>query len=185
MAYAKGKAKSTKAKLEVVDDEELEDDEDLEATEADEDEDEDDDDEDDEEEAPPAKKPTAKKAPAKKAASSDTLGVAWLCELIETKTGKTYKPAILRQLLRKMNNAGELGEREAKTRYAFGGEKDPVVVAILKRVKSGEIEKTRTENLEKLKERAAAKKGAKTAGKKVKAKVVVEDDDFEDDEDDD
>lgn len=181
MAYAKGKAKSSKAKLEVVDDDELEDDEDLEATEADED-DEDEDDEDDEEEAP--KKSTAKKASPKKAASSDTLGVAWLCELIETKTGKTYKPAILRQLLRKMNNAGELGEREAKTRYAFGGEKDPVVVAILKRVKSGEIEKTRTENLEKLKERAAAKKGAKASTKK-KAKVVVEDDDFEDDEDDD
>lgn len=183
MAYKK-KVSTKAAKLEVVDDDEdeLEDDVDLEATEADED-DEDEDDDDEEEVVETPKKKAKAAAPAKKAAASDTLGVAWLCELIETKTGKTYKPAVLRQLLRKMNNAGELGEREAKTRYSFGGEKDPVVVAILKRVKAGEIEKTRTENLEKLKERAAAKKGTK--GKVKKAKVVVEDDDFEDDEDDD
>lgn len=185
MAYAK-KTKSKVAEVEEIE-EELDD---LEETEADEDELEDDDEDEDEEEAPaPKKKAAAKKAtPAAKkaAAKSDTLGVGWLCELIEEKTGKSYTPQVLRVLLRKMNDSGELGEREAKTRYAFAGEKDPVVVAILKRVKGGAIEAAKKESLDKLKAKQAEKKAAAPAKKAVKRKPApVEDDDFEDDEDDD
>lgn len=186
MAYAKNKAKASKAKLEVVedDDEELED---LEVTEAEDDEDEDDE---EEEEAPPAAKKRGRPAKTaepvkKKAQAGESFGVTWLVGLIEEKTGKAYKPAVLRVLLRKMNDAGELGDREKKTRYSFGGEKDPVVVAILKRVKAGEIEAAKKESLDKLKERAASKKIEKVKAAKARRKAaVVEDDDFEDEDDD-
>jgi hypothetical protein len=161
--------------------EEIEDD-DLEVDEVDEEIEEDDE---DEAPAPVAKKKTAaKKAPAK-AAEPEALGTAWLVEYVNEQTGKTYNGAAIRIGLRKMAKTGTLDRTvgEDRARYAFSGPKDPIVVAFLKLVKGGALEKDRAEKLAALKDKGTAAK-AKGAAKKKAAPVVDEDDveDMEDDE---
>lgn len=129
------------------------------------------DDEDVEEEEPaPAAKPKAKKAaPAEK-------GTAWLVEHVNETLGTSLKTADLRVLLRKLAKAGKL-DREVGTersRYSFTGPKDAIVVAVVKAVKSGDLDKERKAKLDELK----AKKAAKAA------KVEEADDEVEDLDDD-
>lgn len=117
---------------------------------------------------------------------SDIFGVAAVCDLIQRKFGRDYKPRELRTLLRKMAREKNARiEREViagnKARYEWTGPTDPEVIAILKAVKGGEVEAGRKEALDKLKERGAAKKAAsaKTSSKK-KVTKVEDDDDLED-----
>lgn len=146
---------------------------------------EDDDDEDDEE---PAK---AKRTPPKRAPIE--YGTSWLAQHLEAKTGTAYTPYDLRVLLRKLAKKGILDRQIGveRARYEFSGAKDPVVVEIVKAVKSGEIEKTKKEALDNLKEKAAAKKAAagqgpaKKKAKKPKVEEVEEDDVDLDEEDED
>lgn len=175
--------------------------------------DEDDEDEDDEEETPA---PAKKRRPAKKAKAAPVedddddeapakakrtppkrapieFGTAWLAEHLEGKTGNTYTSYDLRVLLRKLAKNGVL-DREVgveRARYEFSGPKDPVVIEIVKAVKSGAVEKSKKEALDKLKENSAAKKAAGAGPAKKKAKRAkpivqeVEDDDLDDEDDED
>lgn len=147
---------------------------------------------DDEEAELPKRKSSAKKAAAKKSKPADdeddedeapaksrkeiTHGTQWLAEHVNKILGTDHKAYDLRVLLRKMAKKGEL-EREVgsdRSRYDFSGPKDATVLAVLKKLKSGELEKDRKEKLDELKKRRAASK------KKGKP-VAVEDDEVGDD----
>jgi len=136
-------------------------------------------------------------APAKKSSKTQevTFGASDLAKLASEKLGIKLDAKNLRVLLRKMARDGRL-EREVKqgnrTRYSWSGPEDPEVKAILKALKSGELEKDKQEKLAALKERKAKKdaeaapaKAGKKAQKKAPAPLVEEDDDDEDFEDDD
>lgn len=162
---------------------------------------------DDEEEAAPAPRrrgrPAAKKAavveddedeedeepPAKAKRQENQFGTAWLAEIVAQRTGKEYTPYDLRALLRKLAKKGTI-DREIgveRARYEFKGPKDPVVAALVKMVKGGEIEAAKKESLDKLKDKAAAKKGTTVTRRATKkAAPVVEDvdEDFEAEDDD-
>ena len=112
----------------------------------------------DEDEAPA--KPTGKKAktvktaekPAPKAerAESNGMGAAWLADHINEELGTSISAANIRVILRKMAKDGDF-EREVGTdraRYQFTGEKDPIVRAVLKRIRSGEATRDKVEALE-------------------------------------
>lgn len=125
----------------------------------------------DEEAAKPAKKGKSKaKAAAapKEKAESTGMGASWLAEYANEELGTEYTAANIRVILRKMANDGEL-EREVGTdraRYQFTGERDPIVRAVIKRLRSGEADKAKAERLE------AAKGGS---SKKSKTVEVEED----------
>jgi hypothetical protein len=115
---------------------------------------------DDEDEAPakPAKgkaksasKTKAAEKPAKtEKAESSGMGAAWLASHINEELGSDLTPANVRVILRKMANDGDF-ERAVGTdraRYSFTGEKDPIVRAVLKRVRSGEATRDKTEAIE-------------------------------------
>lgn len=138
----------------------------------------------------PARKPrkaAAKKTPAKEKAPEVTFGSKELAEHVNAECGTSYDAYNLRILLRKLTKEGVLqrDETAARQRYSFTGPEDPQVVAIVEAVKSGAAEKAKTERLEELKEKRAAKKPAakKTPARKAKAEPVVEEEDDFDIED--
>jgi hypothetical protein len=109
---------------------------------------------DDEDEAPakPSKKTKAKTESTPKAekAESTGMGASWLAEYINEEVGTEYTAAQMRVILRRLAADGEL-EREVGTdraRYQFTGEKDPIVRAVLKRVRSGEADSAKAERIE-------------------------------------
>jgi hypothetical protein len=112
---------------------------------------------DDEPEAKPAKR-TVKRAPGSGTPrASNEFGASWLATHVNDTMGTDYTPANIRVILRKMAADGDL-EREVGTdraRYQFNGENDPIVRALLKRVKSGEASAAKTEGIK------AARGGAK------------------------
>lgn len=122
-----------------------------------------------------AKKATAKtdeNVDGKKASARKevTNGTQWLAEHVNKLLGTEYKAYDLRVILRKMAKDGTLDREvgEDRSRYDFEGPKDPVVLALVKKLKAGDLEKDRREKL-------AALKDKKAKGKKAKAKS--EDDD--------
>lgn len=123
------------------------------------------DDEVEEEDADPKAK---KKAAAKKAGGAQpTNGTQWLAKHVNEVLGTDYKPYDLRVILRRLAKKGKL-QREVgadRSRYDFDGPKDPVVLALIKMLKAGELEKDRKEKLDALKEKGAAKKKPKKAAK--------------------
>lgn len=131
-------------------------------------------------------------APAAKATEPEVWGVRNLIALIKKRTGKEYNPREVRTLLRKLAREGGGVEREIvagnKARYSWTGSKDPEVLAVLKAVEGGAIEKAKTEALAKLKSDKAAKSAAAAdatpAPKKTKAAAAPAPD-ADDDEDDD
>lgn len=140
--------------------------------------------------------------PAKKggAAQEVTFGVRDLCDYVNKKFGKSYSPREMRTLIRKLARDGSNRvNREIipgnRTRYDWSGVDDPEVKAIIKAVKGGEIEASKKEALDKLKEQKAKKQAAEGTtktkkGKKATKQKVVEPeedevDDLEDLEDDD
>ena len=118
-----------------------------------------------------------------------TFGASDLAKLASDKLGIKLDAKNLRVLLRKMARDGRLDrkvEQGNRTRYDWAGPDDPEVKAILKALKSGELEKDKQEKLQALKDRKA-KKGAdagktKGKGKTKQAEPEVEEDDDEDDE---
>lgn len=131
-------------------------------------------DEDLEEEVEEAPQKRGRKAPAKKTAPKERkkpanavdFGTAELLAHIEAETGKKYDGRQLRVLLRKMKAAGELpGEAADGKRYSFTGPEDEKVVAIVKRVKAGEVDDATKAALDKLKKDAEAKRAEKKAAK--------------------
>lgn len=114
-------------------------------------------------------------APAAKAAEPEVWGVRNLIALIKKRTGKEYNPREVRTLLRKLAREGAGVDREIvagnKSRYSWSGSKDPEVLAVLKAVESGAIEKAKTEALAKLKSDKAAKTAAAQKAEPAKAKA--------------
>lgn len=132
---------------------------------------------------------TSKKAaaPKKKPANAVEFGTAELLAHIEEETGKKYDGRQLRVLLRKMKAAGELpGEAADGKRYSFTGKTDVKVVAIIERVKAGEVDDATKAALDKLKADAEAKRKAKKeAREKAEAEAAAaEETEVEADEDD-
>lgn len=127
-----------------------------------------DDDLEDVEEVAPKAKAKGKKAAAaapKEKATADGFGVAWLSEHIAEVLDKQVTATSLRVLLRKMAAEGEL-EREVGTdraRYSFSGSKDPIVREVVKRIKSGALERSKNDNLEKARAAKLAKKATAAA----------------------
>lgn len=141
-----------------------------------------------EEDETPAAKPKrgAKKAaaPKKKPANAVEFGTAELLAYIEAETTKKYDGRQLRVLLRKMKAAGELpGEAADGKRYSFSGPEDAKVVAIIKRVKAGEIDEATKAALDKLKADAEKKRAAAKAAKEAEAAEAGESDEDEDGDD--
>lgn len=142
------------------------------------------------EEAPQKRgRKTTKKAaaPKKKPANAVEFGTAELLAHIESETGKKYDGRQLRVLLRKMKAAGELpGEAADGKRYSFTGPTDEKVVAIIQRVKAGEVDDATKAALDKLKADAEAKRKAKKeAREKAEAEAAAaEESEVEADEDD-
>lgn len=164
------KTKSTKAKSEPI--EELDDD-DLELT--------DDDDADDEEAAPA---PKAKKGkPAKAAApkrESTALGAAWLATHVNDQLGTEYTPAQIRVILRKLAKDDESPvEREVGTdraRYAFTGENDKSVKAVVRAIKSGALDREKADRIAAARAaKAEADETPAPKAKKAKKAAPVED----------
>lgn len=141
----------------------------------------------------------AKKTGRKKRADAPAFGIQELCALLEAKTGKAYNPREVRTQLRKM--AREENARinreitpENRQRYSWTGPDDPEVLAVIAAVTGGEIEKSKKEALDALKERKAKKDAAegkakapakKAAAKKKAAPAPDPDEDDEELEDDD
>lgn len=135
------------------------------------------------EEAPaPKKKAAAKKAAAPKAEEPAALGTSWLVDHVNEQLGTEYKAYDLRIVLRKLAKAGKLERNvgEERGRYTFSGPTDPVVKALVKALKDGELEKDRKEKLAELKAKKASSK--KTAPAEAE-EVELEEDDEEDIED--
>jgi hypothetical protein len=173
--------------------EELEEDDDLEDLE-DPDEVEEDDDEEEEEPAPvaakkrgrpakaaaaPAKKNAAagaakKKAPPVRQPVASGNDTNWLAGHVNEVCGTNYDSRTMRMLLRKMAADGELVREVGvdRGRYEWPkGEDDREVKLIIKRVKSGEVEKTRAAGIKQATESRAAKK-ATPAAKSAPAKAA-------------
>ena len=180
-AKGKGKTKSKAAEpveeIEELEEETFEEDDDLDDlddTDEDESEDEDDDLEEveDEDEAPAPKKgkgkatkSTTKKAPAREKIE---FGSSWLAEHASEKTGVKVDARSLRILLRKLAKDGTIGEgRDDKSRYSWTGPKDAEVVAVVKAIKGGALEKTKSDGL-------AAARAAKLAKKEAAEKAAAE-----------
>lgn len=148
--------------------------------------------EDDEEPAPKrpaAKKKTSAKTDEKSAKKSPrtevTNGTNWLAEHVNKTLGTSYKPYDLRVLLRKMAKNDEL-EREVgsdRSRYDFAGPKDPIVLAVIKKLKAGELEKDKKEKLTSLKGRNKAAAKSKVADDDEVGDELEEDVDELDDSD--
>lgn len=140
----------------------------------------DDDDElEDEEEAAPAK---SKRQPPKR--KEIQYGTKWLAEYVTEKLGVDVTPYKLRDLIRKMVKADKF-DREVgvdRDRYEFSGPKDPKVIAVLKEIKGGALERKSTGNADNL-AKARAKRAENLAAKKKAAPVEdveeLEDDDIE------
>ena len=134
--------------------------------------------EDEVEEAPQKKgrkAPAKKAAPKKKPANAVEFGTAELLAHIEAETGKKYDGRQLRVLLRKMKAAGELpGEAADGKRYSFTGKTDEKVLAIIKRVKAGEVDDATKAALDKLKADADAKRKAKKAEREAAEAAAAE-----------
>lgn len=111
-------------------------------------------------------------------------GSPWLAAYITENTDETYDARGIRMLLRKLANDGKLQRQVGveRSRYEFTGEKDPIVVAVLAMVKSGEAKALKQAGLQKVKDEAAAKKAAKAAAKAKAAPVEEDDDEMEDEE---
>jgi hypothetical protein len=126
---------------------------------------------------------------AKVAANQEApaFGTNELAALIKEQTGKEYTTRDLRALIRRMARSGEGVTRDISrdnpTRYSWTGPKDPEVIAIVKQVKQGKVEKARQEALDDLKEKGKAKREAKRAAKEKAKKVESLDDEAEDETD--
>lgn len=149
------------------------------------------DEEDDEPEEKPKKKAPAagKKATAKKKVEEVTNGTQWLADHVNGVLGTEYKTFDLRVALRKLASKGTL-QRDVgaeRARYSFSGPKDPVVVALIKMLRSGELEKDKRAKLDELKakgrEKSAKKKAAKANDEDVDEDLTDEDvDELDEDE---
>jgi hypothetical protein len=140
----------------------------------------------------PAKAPGGEKPKAAPKRTEIEFGTQWLVEYVNGACGTSYKSYDLRVLLRKMAKSDEL-DREVgadRSRYSFTGEGDPVVRAVVKKVKSGAVENEKKAALDNLKERTAVKKAAadgnvtpiKKRGRPAKPKPVVDEEDLDDDD---
>lgn len=137
-------------------------------------------------------------APVKKkgaAAQEVKFGASDLAKLASDQSeDKTYDAKTIRTLLRAMARDGRLDREispQNRTRYSWEGPDDPEVKVILKAIAAGEIEASRKEALDKLRENKAKKaaEGGEAPKKKKTKKApppVDEDDEVEElDEDDD
>lgn len=108
-------------------------------------------------------------------------GSGWLVSYINEQCGTEYKAFDLRVLLRKMAKSKEIQRDvgEDRSRYEFTGPNDPVVKAVIKKVKAGDIDKAKKDSLAKLKESAAKKKGNKTKTKDKARKAKSKDEESE------
>lgn len=152
-----------------------------------------DDDEVEEVEEEPAPKRGGKKAPAKKSSTkpaaeskktkvdAPVYGTQWLADHVNAQLGTEYKTYDLRVLLRKMAKNGDL-EREVgedRSRYDFSGENDPIVKAVLKKLKSGELDKEKKEKLAALKGRKSKTGKSKDEDDEVGEELTDEDEDVD------
>lgn len=124
-------------------------------------------------------------------------GTQWLTEHLNETCGTEFSQFQVRDMLRRLAKEEKIPAKDRGARYDFSGEKDKTVKAVVKYVTSGQAEKDRRADLEKVKEKrettkekasakkekAAAPKKEKAAPKKEKAAepVVDEDDDDLDD----
>lgn len=120
----------------------------------------------------------AEKAPAKEV----TNGTQWLAAHVNEQLSTEYKPYDLRVILRKMAKDGSLDRAvgDDRSRYDFSGPNDPVVRALIKALKSGDLERERKAKLDALKEGRGPAKGK---GKKATAPADDEVDEDLTDED--
>lgn len=114
-------------------------------------------------------------------------GTAWLAEVIEQKTGKSYTPYQLRILLRRLVKDETIERGEG--RWEFKGVTDPTVKAIIAAVKAGKLEESTragTDEAKKAEKKPAKKTVSKSRTKKPAEPVEEADEDEEDvtDEDD-
>lgn len=126
-----------------------------------------------EEPVKPAKRGRPKATPAKKApvaadnGADEAYNSAWLAEHVNEMTGESHDARSIRMLLRKMAADGTLPREVGvdRSRYTFPrGERDPIVLAVVKRVKAGELKVVKRESLDKVKQAAApAKKATRRA----------------------
>jgi hypothetical protein len=118
------------------------------------------------EEEPAPKSRKKKTAESKKKAEVPTNGTQWLADHVNSVLGTEYKAYDLRVVLRKLAQKGKL-QREVgadRSRYDFSGPKDPVVLAVIKMLKSGELERDKKAKLDQLKaKKTVSKKPAKPA----------------------
>jgi hypothetical protein len=139
----------------------------------------DDDDElEDEEEAAPVK---AKRQPSKR--KDIQYGTKWLAEYVNEKLGVDVTPYKLRDLIRKMvkDNKFDRNIGVDRDRYEFTGSKDAKVIAVLKEIKGGALERKSTGNADNL-AKARAKRAENLAAKK-KAAPVEDVEELEDEDD--
>lgn len=87
------------------------------------------------------------------ATQKETYGTSWLAELVNEKTGGEYTGYQIRILLRKLVKDGTLERKEG--RYEFTGEQDPQVLAVVRAIKSGVLEKEKADKLASIKGRKA------------------------------
>jgi hypothetical protein len=128
------------------------------------------------------------------APKAEVRGTAWLTEFVNEECGTDYNSAAIRILLRKLVKDGKLAREigEDRSRYNFvKGANDPIVKAVVKAVKSGDLQAERKESLDKAKATRTAKKAAATeesparkaraSSRKAKpAPEVIDEDEFED-----
>ena len=155
--------------------------------------------------AAPAKaaKPAAKKAPAKRAAkpaveddedededTGPTYDTNWLADYVNETCGTDYDSRALRMLLRKLAHAGTISREVGtdRSRYTFPrGAADPIVKAVVRAVKSGEVEEAKAAGIAKAQtakgtKKAPAKKAAAAAPARRRRTRAVEVEEDEDDE---
>lgn len=141
----------------------------------------------------PASKKTVKKtskkaAPAKaeKKAEAPTNGTQWLAEHVNKVLGTEYKAYDLRVMLRKLAKDGTL-QREVgndRSRYDFSGPNDPVVKAVIAKLRDGDLEKEKKAKLNALKDRKSKKAKASTEDDEVGEELTDEDEDVDELDDD-
>lgn len=115
-------------------------------------------------------------------------GTAWLAEVIEQKTGKSYTPYQLRILLRRLVKDETIERGEG--RWEFKGVTDPTVKAIIAAVKAGKLEESTragTDEAKKAEKKPASKSRAKKPAEPVEEadedeEITDEDDENLDDE---
>lgn len=101
-------------------------------------------------------------------------GTQWLTDLVNEKHGTSYSNFQMRDMLRRLAKNGEIEGKERGARYNFSGEKDKTVKAVLKYVSSGQADKDRREELDKVKENKKAKD--QKPSKKAKEAPAAEED---------